>query len=431
MSRAASGKLVAVLALVATLATLGGRVLVSRYRPLPPIKVGILHSETGTMAISETSVRDATLLAIEELNQAGGLLGRLIQPIVLDGASDAQTFAAAAERLIVQDQVSVIFGCWTSASRKSVRPVVEAHEHLLFYPVQYEGLEQSPHIVYTGAAPNQQLVPAVKWCFDELQARRFYLVGSDYVFPRIANEIMQAQIAALGGEVVGERYVLLTAPSHDALDDLVQDIAREQPDVILNTINGDTNVLFFARLRAAGITPSQVPTMSFSIAEDELRSMDAAAMAGDYATWNYFQSIDRPENRTFVASFQARYGPERVTDDPIEAGYYGVHLWAQAVRDAGTDEVRQVAKNLGGQSYPAPGGIVSVDPENQHTWKTVRVGRIRLDGQFDIVWTSENPVRPLTHPNSKTRPQWDQLLDELYQRWGKRWANPGPAAETK
>jgi len=410
------------------LAVVGWGIYVSQYGSGEAIKVGILHSESGTMAISEKSVRDATLLAIEEINQSGGLLGRKIEPVVVDGASDSTTFAEAATRLIVEENVSVVFGCWTSASRKRVRPVFEEHDHLLFYPVQYEGLEQSPNIVYTGAAPNQQLVPAVKWCFDELGAREFFLVGSDYVFPRIANEIMKAQINALGGKVVDERYLLLIDPDLGAIESIAQEIALAKPDVILNTINGDTNVTFFERLREAGVTPELIPTMSFSIAEDELRSMDPSTMAGNYAAWNYFQSIVRPENETFVGSFKRKYGEDRVTDDPIEAGYFGVHLWAQAVKDAGTDDVALVAKKLANQSFPAPGGIVSIDPENQHTWKTVRVGRIRADGQFDVVWTSENPVRPLPFPDSKSRSQWETSLSDLYQRWNNRWANPGPGA---
>jgi urea transport system substrate-binding protein len=410
------------------LVAVGGGGLRARFRPVEPIKVGILHSESGTMAISETSVRDATLLAIEEINERGGLLGRRIEPVTVDGASNSKAFAAGAARLILEENVSVVFGCWTSASRKSVRPVFEEHDHLLFYPVQYKGLEQSPNIVYTGAAPNQQLVPAFKWCFDELGARQFFLVGSDYVFPRTANEIMKSQINALGGEVVDERYLLLTGSGADAIEAIVQGIDRAKPDVILNTINGDTNVAFFERLRAAGVTPGDIPTMSFSIAEDELRNMDPSTIAGDYATWNYFQSIEREENAAFVASFKQKYGADRVTDDPIEAGYFGVHLWAQAVEDAGTDDIAQVMKKLAYQSYPAPGGIVSIDPDNQHTWKTVRVGRVRTDGQFEIVWTPENPVRPLPFPDSKSRSQWEASLAALFDGWNGNWANPGPGA---
>jgi urea transport system substrate-binding protein len=298
----------------------------------------------------------------------------------------------------------------------------------LFYPVQYEGLEQSPNIVYTGAAPNQQLVPAVKWCLDELSAHTFFLVGSDYVFPRTANEIMKAQITALGGTIAGERYLLLTGESASVIESIVKEIVDKHPDVILNTINGESNITFFSQLRAAGVAPDDIPTMSFSIAENELLSMELQAMAGDYATWNYFQSVQRSENEAFVASYRREYGEHRVTDDPIEAGYFGVHLWAQAVRDAGVADVDDVRKRLPHQSYPAPGGIVSIDPDNQHTWKTVRVGRIRTDGQFDVVWTSENPVRPLPFPDSKSREQWEESLAALFESWDKNWANPGPRA---
>jgi urea transport system substrate-binding protein len=362
------------------------------------------------------------LLAIEEINANGGIEGRKIEPIVVDGRSDWPTFAREAERLITEEQVSVVFGCWTSASRKTVKPVFERHDHLLFYPVQYEGLEQSPNIIYTGAAPNQQLIPAVKWCFDELQAKKFFLVGSDYVFPRTANAIMTAQIKALRGEVLGDEYILLGSAE---VQSVVDAIVQAQPDVILNTINGDTNVHFFKALRQAGITPDRIPSMSFSIAENELRVMDPKSMVGDYATWNYFQSIDSERNAGFVRRFKEKYGNERVTDDPMEAGYFGVHLWAQAVRDAGTDEVSEVRKRLANQTYMAPEGIVSIDPHSNQTWKIVRVGQIREDGQFDIVWDSEKPIRPVTYPVYRTKEDWHKFLDDLYQGWGERWANPG------
>ncbi|MBI3269424.1 MAG: urea ABC transporter substrate-binding protein [Planctomycetes bacterium] len=385
------------------------------------IKIGVLHSLTGTMAISERSVRDATLLAIEELNAQGGLLGRKLEPVVVDGKSDWPTFATEAERLIAQEKVSVVFGCWTSASRKTVRPVFEKYDHLLFYPVQYEGLEQSPNIVYTGAAPNQQIIPAVKWSFDNI-GKKFFLVASDYVFPRSANAIIKAQVAALRGEIVGEEYLLLGAQDTRAV---VEKIVAAQPSVILNTINGDTNVMFFRDLRAAGISPAKIPTMSFSIAEDEFRSMSAKDMAGDYTAWNYFQSIATPENEEFVKRFRAKYGPERVTDDPIEAGYFGVYLWAQAVKAAATDEVKAVRRALANQTFKAPEGLVTIDADNQHTWKPVRIGKIRADGQFDIAWTSENAVRPVPYPLYRTPQEWEKFLQDLYEGWGNRWANPG------
>jgi urea transport system substrate-binding protein len=314
-----------------------------------------------------------------------------------------------------------VFGCWTSASRRIVKPVSEKHNHLLFYPLQYEGLEQSPNIVYTGAAPNQQIIPAVKWAFDKGWKRPF-LVASDYVFPRAANEIIKAQVAALRGKVAGEEYILLGSTDVKAA---VDRIAAARPDVILNTINGDTNVAFFTALRAAGITPDKIPTISFSIAEDELRSTNARTMAGDYAVWNYFQSMDTPENREFVARFKQKYGQDRVTDDPIEAAYFGVYLWAQAVKDAGTDEVGAVRKAVANQTFAAPEGLVSIDSENQHTWKMVSVGRIKSDGQFEIVWTSARPVRPVPFPIYKSRAEWERFLHDLYAGWGNSWANPG------
>jgi len=390
----------------------------------PPIRVGVLHSLTGTMAISERDVADATLLAIDEINAAGGLLGgRKIVPIVVDGRSDWPHFAAEAERLIAVEKVDAIFGCWTSASRKTVLPVFERLHNLLFYPVQYEGLEQSPNIVYLGAAPNQQIIPAVKWSSEHL-GTRFYLVGSDYVFPRTANAIIRDQVAALGGEIVGEDYLRLGSTE---VEPVVARIKAARPTVILNTINGDTNVAFFRALRAAGVKPAEIPTVSFSLAEAEVARMDAADLVGDYAAWNYFASLDTPENRAFVDRFRARFGPSRSTDDPMEAAYAGVHLWAQAVASAGTAEPQAVRDQLGGQSYPAPEGVVAIDPENQHLWKTVRIGRIRSDGQFDILWDSGRPVRPQPFPGHRSREQWRAFLEALRSGWDGQWAKPAAA----
>jgi urea transport system substrate-binding protein len=374
------------------------------------------------MAISEQSVADATLLAIEEINRNGGLLGRKVEPVVADGRSDWPTFAGEAERLITEDKVSVVFGCWTSASRKTVKPVFETHEHLLFYPVQYEGLEQSPNIVYTGAAPNQQIIPAVKWCFDNL-GKKFFLVGSDYVFPRTANAIIKDQLSALRGEVLGEEYILLGSPD---VKEAVRKIVEAKPEVILNTINGDTNVAFFQQLRAAGVVPEEIPTMSFSIAEDELRTLGGENMVGDYACWNYFQSVDTEENRRFVEAFRGRFGHDRVTDDPMEAAYLGVHLWAQTVRDAGTDEVNEVRKAIPDQTFQAPEGVVYINAENNHTWKIVRIGKVKEDGQFEIVWSSQKPVRPVPYPVYRSPSEWHDFLDDLYTGWGGKWSNPGP-----
>ncbi len=386
-----------------------------------PIKVGILHSLTGTMAISEKPVVEATLMAIEEINQKGGILGRKIKPIVVDGRSDLLTFAKEAERLITREKVSVVFGCWTSASRKTVKPIFEKHNHLLFYPVQYEGIEQSPNIIYTGAAPNQQIIPAVNWSIENL-GKRFFLVGSDYVFPRMANTIIKDYITALGGEVLGEEYILLGSSD---VNKIVQKITAVRPDVILNTINGDSNMAFFRELRNAGIKPDDIPTMSFSISESELSTLGTEHMVGDYASWNYFQSLDTAENRGFVERFKMKAGNERSTDDPMEAGYFGVYLWAQAVREAGTDDVNEVLKAVVDQSLLAPEGLVSIDFKNNHTWKTVRIGKIKEDGQFDIVWNSEKPIRPVPYPIIRSKSEWNVLLQKLYTDWGRKWENPG------
>lgn len=386
-----------------------------------PIRVGVLHSLSGTMAISESAVADATLLAIEELNQRGGLLGRQIEPVLVDGASDWPTFARETERLIHDVRVDAIFGCWTSACRKTVRPIVEHYNHLLFYPLQYEGLEQSPNIVYTGAAPNQQIIPAVKWSVDKL-GTRFFLVGSDYIFPRTANAIIRDQVTALRGQIVGEEYLLLGSSDVAAI---VEKIRLAQPDVILNTINGDSNSAFFRALRAAGISSETIPTVSFSIAEPELINMGAELTTGDYAAWNYFQSIDTPVNKAFVARFKARYGQDRVVSDPMEAAYFGVQLWAQAVADTGTAEVAVVRDAIKRQSLSAPGGIVYIDPVNLHTWKIVRIGQIGADGQFTVVWSSGKPIRPVPYPIYRTPKVWDQFLAQLYRGWGQSWANPG------
>ncbi len=384
-----------------------------------PIKVGVLHSLTGTMAISEKPVVDATLLAIEEINKKGGVLGKKIEPIVVDGKSDWDTFAREAERLINEEKVVTIFGCWTSACRKTVKPVFEKYNHLLVYPIQYEGLEQSPNIFYTGAAPNQQIIPAVKWAFDNL-GKRFFLVGSDYVFPRTANEIIKDQVTGLQGEIVGEEYIMLGS---DRVKDIVDKIIKSQPDVILNTINGDSNIPFFTALRRAGITPDKIPSISFSIAEEELLYLNIKDIVGDYAAWNYFQSIKSEENRIFVRKFKQKYGQNRVTDDPIEAGYFGVHLWAQAIEKIGEEDVNLIREAMKNQSLNAPEGIVYLDPNTQHTWKSVRIGQIQDNGQFKIVWNSDKPIRPFPYPISRSKVEWEQFLNDLYQGWNQKWAN--------
>jgi urea transport system substrate-binding protein len=392
---------------------------------IPPsgesIKVGILHSLTGTMADSESAVVDATLLAIEELNNSGGILGRPIEAVVRDGRSDSPVFARETKRLIKEDAVCTVFGCWTSASRKTVVPIFEEHDHLLVYPVQYEGIEESPNVIYTGASPNQQIIPAVKWAFAFLNKRRFFLVGSDYVFPRTANEIIKDNLNELGAELAGEEYVALGS-SH--VREIVSKIVDTKPDVILNTINGDSNVAFFSELRAAGIKPETISTISFSIGEEELRHLNVSDMVGDFAAWNYFQSLDSPENEQFVETFKRKYGPQRVVTDPMEAAYFGVKLWAQAVKEANSDDVSEIRRAMRNQRLYGPGGYVRIDPATQHTFKTPRIGKIRADGQFEVVWTAAEPVHPTPFPRSRTTAEWKAFLHDLYTGWGEQWAAP-------
>ncbi|VXD23332.1 putative branched-chain amino acid transport protein (ABC superfamily, peri_bind) [Planktothrix serta PCC 8927] len=357
------------------------------------IKVGILHSLSGTMAISETTVVEAEKLAIKEINANGGVLGKQIEAIIEDGASDWPTFAEKAQKLIDQDKVVTVFGCWTSASRKAVKDVFESKNHMLWYPVQYEGQECSKNIFYTGAAPNQQIEPAVQWLVDN-KGREFFLVGSDYVFPRTANTIIKEQLAAIGGTTVGEDYLPL---GNTEVTPIITKIKQALPDggVIFNSLNGDSNVAFFKQLQGAGMTPDKYPVMSVSIAEEEVRQIGKDFLLGHYAAWNYFQTVDTPTNKKWVEAFKAEYGQDRVTNDPMEAAYIMVYLWKQAVEKAGTaDDLEKVRLAAVGQSLDAPEGKVTMFP-NHHISKTVRIGQVRDDGLFDIVWATEGPVDPV------------------------------------
>ena len=354
------------------------------------VKVGILHSLSGTMAISETSVRDAELLAINEINAKGGVLGKQIEVVQEDGASEPQIFAERARKLIQSDKVATIFGCWTSASRKAVKPVVEETGALLWYPVQYEGMEMSPNIMYMGAAPNQQAVPAVDFCTEKF-GKNIFLVGSDYVFPRTANKIIKAQLDYLGGSVAGEEY---TPMGHTDFATIVSKIKAAKPDCIINTLNGDSNVAFFKQLTDAGITASTIPVMSFSIAEEEVGGVGIENLKGHYVAWNYYQTTETAENDAFVAAYKKAYGDKRVTDDPIEAGYIGVYLWAIACEKAGSFDVEKVKAAAKGISFNAPEGKVTLDGDNQHIYKPVRIGLINETGLIDEVWATSGAVKP-------------------------------------
>ena len=380
---------------IAVAVLLAGTLLyIQVWRAKPPIKIGVLHSLTGTMAVSEAPLVDALRLAVEEANQTGGVRGAQIEMVVADCRSDAAYCAQQAEKLITSDGVQALFGCWTSSCRKAVKTVVEKHHHLLFYPLQYEGLEQSPDIVYTGAAPNQQLTPMVAWALQR-HGKRAYLIGSDYVYPRTANQIVKKLLLAKDGQVVAERYVPL---GEQNLEEVVRDIVAQRPDFVVNTLNGDSNLHFFRALQKAGIRAADIPVFSTSIAEAELAAIGPGLVAGHFAAWNYFMSIDSDQNRAFIERFRRRFGAQRVLDDPMEAAYVGVQLWVNALRVAGTLDISTVKAELARQTLAAPEGIVAVDEATNHLWKTVRLGRARADGQFDIVWQSGRSIAPAPFP---------------------------------
>jgi urea transport system substrate-binding protein len=357
------------------------------------IKVGILHSSSGTMAISENSVIDAEKLAIDEINKAGGVLGKQIIPIVEDGASDPNIFNEKAKKLIDQDKVVTVFGCWTSSSRKAVLDTFKTKKHMLWYPVQYEGQECAENVFYTGAAPNQQIEPSVDWLLKTYPGKPFFLVGSDYVFPQTANSIIKAQLAAKGGKVVGEEYIKLGDNEVSAVIAKIK-AALPKGGIIYNSLNGSTNVAFFKALQGAGMTAEKYPSMSVSIAEEEVRAIGPQYLKGHFAAWNYFQTVDTPASKKFVEAFKAKYGADRVVNDPMEAAYTMVYLWKQAVEKAKTyEDLAAVRAAAIGQTFEAPNGKVVVNG-NHHISKIVRIGKVREDGLFEIVNSTPGPVEP-------------------------------------
>lgn len=355
------------------------------------VKVGLLHSLTGSMAISEKSVRDAEVLAIKEINAAGGVNGKQIEYVEEDGASEPSTFATKAEKLIDSEGVSTIFGCWTSSSRKAVKPIVEEYGSLLWYPVQYEGMESSSNIVYTGAAPNQQIVPAIDYLLDQ-GYKKFFLLGSDYVFPRTANMIINAQLEAKGAKAVGEEYADMDQTDFAAI---ISKIEAAKPDVIINTLNGTGNVSFFKQMSEKNYTSKDYMTMSFSIAEEEVATIGADILKGHTVSWNYYQTTDTEKNKEFVKAYKDAYGENRVTSDPAEAAYDAVYLWKAACEKADSFEPEDVIKAVesGEISFDAPEGTVTIQGDNHHLVKPVRIGQVGDDGLINEIYATD-PVAP-------------------------------------
>ncbi|WP_255680731.1 urea ABC transporter substrate-binding protein [Azonexus sp. R2A61] len=387
------------------------------------IKVGILHSLSGTMAISETALKETALMTIDEINKAGGVLGKKLEPVVVDPASNWPLFAEKARQLLAQDKVAVTFGCWTSVSRKSVLPVYKELNGLLFYPVQYEGEELEKNVFYTGAAPNQQAIPAVEYLMskDGGSAKRFVLLGTDYVYPRTTNKILRAFLKSKGvaDADIMEEYTPFGHSDYQTIIAKIKKFASEgKKTAVVSTINGDSNVPFYKELGNAGLKATDVPVVAFSVGEEELRGVDTKPLVGHLASWNYFMSIKNPENAKFVKMYKEWAKKQKlpnadkvVTNDPMEATYIGIHMWKQAVEKAKSTDVDKVIAAMGGQSFKAPSGFtVKMDEKNHHLHKPVFIGEVKADGQFNVVWKTPGPVKAA--PWSPYIPGNDKKKDE-------------------
>lgn len=379
------------------LATVGLSLGISMAQAADTIKVGVLHSLSGTMAISETTLKDTVLMMIEEQNKKGGLLGKKLEPVVVDPASNWPLFAEKARGLLAKDKVDVIFGCWTSVSRKSVLPVIEELNGMMFYPVQYEGEESSKNVFYTGAAPNQQAIPAVDYLMNEAGVERWVLAGTDYVYPRTTNKILKSYLMSKG---VSEKDIMInyTPFGHSDWQTIVSDIkkfgSKGKKAAVISTVNGDANVPFYKELANQGIDAESIPVMAFSVGEEELSGFDTKPLVGHLAAWNYFQSAENDANAAFIKQWKAYTKDEkRVTNDPMEATYIGFKMWTQAVAAAGTTNVDKVRAKMYGQTVPNLTGGTAVMNKNHHLSKPVLIGEIQEDGQLDIVWETDGEVK--------------------------------------
>lgn len=387
------------------------------------IKVGILHSLSGTMAISETALKETALMTIAEINKNGGVNGKQLEPVVVDPASNWPLFAEKARQLITKDKVAVVFGCWTSVSRKSVLPVFKELNGLLFYPVQYEGEELEKNVFYTGAAPNQQAIPAVEYLMSKEggSAKRFVLLGTDYVYPRTTNKILRAYLKSKGVADVDimEEYTPFGFSDYQTIIAKIKKFSSDgKKTAVISTINGDSNVPFYKELGNAGIKSKDVPVMAFSVGEEELRGIDTKPLVGNLAAWNYFESLKNPANTKFIDMYKAWAVSQKlpnastvVTNDPMEATYVGIHMWKQAVEKAKSTDVDKVIAAMGGQKFNAPSGFVEeMDPKNHHLHKPVFIGEIKADGQFKVVWKSKGTIK--AQPWSPYVPGNDKKKDE-------------------
>lgn len=384
-----------------------------------PVLVGVLHSQTGTMALSEQGPLKMTLAAIDHINETGGINGRPLKAIVADGASDERVFAQQAEKLLVEDGVAVIFGGWTSASRKAMLPVLEKYQGLLFYPVQYEGIEQSPQVIYTGMTPNQQLYPAITWMSRHF-GRKAMLIGSDYIYPRMANHIARTLMTALEVDVCDEGY--LTLGQQDVAS-IVDAVKACQPDFIVNSVNGDSNLALLSALRGEWKT-KPIPIVSLSLSESELKQLILASGSSvseaHYSVWSYFQSLNSDENQRFLSEV-AHIAKNIAISHPMKAAWDGVHLWANAARLLNDVRAEAINPTLAGMSVESATGAVAIDLHNRHLWQQVYLGKALPSGQFEILWQSQSLVQPNPWPIGLTPQQWQALEKQWYQHWGQQW----------
>lgn len=392
----------------------------------PPIRVGVINSLSGTMAISARPIVEATLLAIDEINEQGGLLGRRIEATRVDGRSVNATFASETERLIKDEKVVTIFGGWTPSNRRAMKPIIEKYNHLLIFPARDEGMEDSQNIVYLGSTPNQQVIPAVRWALDKLKAKRLFFVGLDGLWGHMSYELVQDTLKGAPAKIVGKEFVLL---SENDFSGVVKKIQQSKPDVLFNFVQGDSNLRLFRELQSAGFTAEKLPIVSFAIGENELTQLGGLDLRGHFLAWSYFETLKRPENTRFVAAYKKQFGEHRGISDPMEAAYAGVFLWAQAVKAAGSDIPQEIRRAIVNESIEGPGSLLKIDPSNNHAWKMFRVGKIvgnpaTEEGlHIEIVNSSEKAIPPEPFPPTRTRAEWEALLQFLYGQWKNNWVN--------
>jgi urea transport system substrate-binding protein len=411
---------------LATVAALGSAAALRAARGPASIRVGVLQSQTEFMGEAGQAVINATLAALDEVNQGGGVLGRAVEPIVADGQSDEVVFAREARRLLGAERVRVLFGCLTSMHRRAVEPLAAEYNSLLVYPGESEGLDLAPEVMCLGPLPNQHVLPAVRWCRDALQKRRYFLVGSDSVYARAVRAILGDAAPALGVELIGESYVAAGDVVGWVIN-AVSEIEARQPDAIVSLIQGKANLAFIHRLRARGITPARIPTLSCTFTEHDLRNI-LREMAGDYLCGHYYQSLPTPENARFLARLarDPRIGDNPVVSDAMVAAYTGVQLWARAVQQGGEralDDLRAVRKAMTSMTLSGPGGPVKIDPVVQCDAKYARVAQVGTDRRIAIVWSSPDPIPPIAYPATRTGDQWDSLIRGLFERWKGHWSS--------